>query len=322
MDSINFAYRRKDDPVDGLALVKSASLRVSANSSKYLDMTLMDASGEINAKAWNWENGIVPENGSVIRLRGVVGEFAGKLQLRVDRLRLAQPEEIDYSQLVPCAPEDPEEMYLELYEAAEGLKNPDLRALSLRLLEDNHEKLLIWPAAVSYHHAHRAGLLQHTVTMLRAAKAILPVYPALNADLVLCGVIAHDLCKIREINAGEIGIATEYTSEGMLLGHLVLGVSNIARLARELSIDEETSLLVQHMVLSHHDTPEYGSPRPPMFPEAELLHQLDVLDARLMEMGTALGMTPEGQFSERVRSLENRRLYKAKASGFESAEQE
>ncbi len=89
MDSINFAYRRKDDPVDGLALVKSASLRVSANSSKYLDMTLMDASGEINAKAWNWENGIVPENGSVIRLRGVVGEFAGKLQLRVDRLRLA-----------------------------------------------------------------------------------------------------------------------------------------------------------------------------------------------------------------------------------------
>lgn len=159
------------------------------------------------------------------------------------------------------------------------------------LLEENREQLLIWPAAVSYHHAERAGLLHHTVTMLRAAKALLPIYPYVDRELVLCGVIAHDLCKIQEINAGPMGIATEYTPAGMLLGHLVLGVSNIARLAASLGLDEETSLLLQHMVLSHHDTPEYGSPRPPMFPEAEFLHHLDVLDARMVEMETALRST-------------------------------
>ena len=312
MESIHFAYRRKDDAVEGIALVKASSLRVSSNGSKYLDLTLMDASGEINAKAWNWGENPVPEAGTVVLLRGLVGEFAGKLQLRVDKLRQVQGEEVDWSQLVPCAPESPEAMYRELYETAGALSKDGLRLLAQTLLEENREQLLIWPAAVSYHHAERAGLLHHTVTMLRAAKALLPIYPYVDRELVLCGVIAHDLCKIQEINAGPMGIATEYTPAGMLLGHLVLGVSNIAHLAASLGLDEETSLLLQHMVLSHHDTPEYGSPRPPMFPEAEFLHHLDVLDARMVEMETALRSTPAGQFSERVRALENRRLYKSK----------
>lgn len=312
MESIHFAYRRKDDAVEGIALVKASSLRVSSNGSKYLDLTLMDASGEINAKAWNWGENPVPEAGTVVLLRGLVGEFAGKLQLRVDKLRQVQGEEVDWSQLVPCAPESPEAMYRELCETAGTLSKEGLRLLAQTLLEENREQLLIWPAAVSYHHAERAGLLHHTVTMLRAAKALLPIYPYVDRELVLCGVIAHDLCKIQEINAGPMGIATEYTPAGMLLGHLVLGVSNIARLAASLGLDEETSLLLQHMVLSHHDTPEYGSPRPPMFPEAEFLHHLDVLDARMVEMETALRSTPAGQFSERVRALENRRLYKSK----------
>ncbi len=317
MESINFAYRRRDDMVDGCALVKSAALRVSSNGSKYLDMTLMDNSGEINAKGWNWNDNPVPDAGSVVRVRGQVGEFAGKLQLRVDRMRPAKPEEIDYGQLVPCAPEDPSAMYEELLAAAQSLTHPGLKRLALRLLEERKEQLLFWPAAVSYHHAERGGLLYHTLTMLRAAQALLPVYPYVDRDLVLCGVIAHDLCKIDEIDAGEQGVATEYTPKGMLLGHLVLGVSNIARLAKEVELDEETSLLMQHMILSHHDVPEYGSPRPPMFPEAEFLHHLDILDARMTEMHDALAATPEGRFSDRVRSLENRRLYKARSSARE-----
>ena len=141
MESIHFAYRRKDDAVEGIALVKASSLRVSSNGSKYLDLTLMDASGEINAKAWNWGENPVPEAGTVVLLRGLVGEFAGKLQLRVDKLRQVQGEEVDWSQLVPCAPESPEAMYRELYETAGALSKEGLRLLAQTLLEENREQL-------------------------------------------------------------------------------------------------------------------------------------------------------------------------------------
>lgn len=312
MDLINLNSRQKDEVVEGIVLVKTAQVRTSSNGSNFLDITVMDLGGEMNAKSWNWGESPAPQPNSAIRIKGLVHEFMGKLQLRIDRLRPATEEEVDWALLVPSAPEPPEKMYDELMEAASSIQDENLRTLAQYLLEERKESLLVWPAAVSYHHAVRGGLLQHTLTMLKAAKALFQVYTDLNEDLVLCGVIAHDLCKIDEINASELGIAAEYTPEGMLLGHLVLGVARIGRIGEALSLNKETVLLVQHMVLSHHETPEYGSPRPPMFPEAELLHHLDVLDARMYEMRYALQTTPEGSFSERIRSLENRKLYKTK----------
>lgn len=310
MDRVNLGFRRKDESVTGLVLVKSAQVKVSSNGSAYLDLTVMDSTGEMNAKIWNWGDAQAPATDSPLYIRGLVHEFMGKLQLRIDKMRDATEEEIDWSILVPCAPEPAAAMFNELYQAASGLGNKDLSALCCHMLERDKEKLLLWPAAVSYHHAERAGLLYHTVTMLRAAKALLPIYPNLNGDLVLCGVILHDLCKMDELNASALGLAADYTPKGMLLGHLVLGVAKLETAGRQLGTPPETLLLVQHMILSHHETPEFGSPRPPMFPEAELLHHLDVLDARMYEMRHALDSTPDGCFSERVRSLENRKLYK------------
>ena len=146
--------------------------------------------------------------------------------------------------------------------------------------------------------------------MLRLAKAILTQYTWLNADLLLAGVILHDLCKTEEMDSNDMGVVRDYSREGLLLGHLVLGVNRIQEAANKLGISGEPVLLLQHMMLSHHGEAEFGSPRKPMFPEAEALHWVDLLDARMNEMQTAIQKLKPGVFSEKIWSLD-RRLYRA-----------
>ena len=176
MQKINLAYRRKDDAIDGVLLVKTVDVRKSSNGGLYLDMTVMDATGEMNAKCWNWqENAAVPAVNAPVRVKALITEFNGKLQMRVDRIRAAREEEIEWSDLVPTAPRAPQEMYDELVACARSLGNPELSRLAVALLVEKKEQLLYWPAAVSFHHAERSGLLHHTTTMLRAAQALLPI---------------------------------------------------------------------------------------------------------------------------------------------------
>ncbi|HML45949.1 MAG TPA: HD domain-containing protein, partial [Clostridia bacterium] len=171
------------------------------------------------------------------------------------------------------------------------------------------DALLTFPAAQRLHHAERGGLLHHTLGMLRLARPFVELYPILDRDLLYAGVIAHDLAKISEMFADELGTVSEYTPEGLLIGHLVRGVVNIELVGREEGVDPQTMLLLQHMVLSHHGEPEFGSPRKPMFPEAEILHQIDLIDARMNEMTAALKRVRPGGFTEKIWSLD-RRLYR------------
>ena len=233
MEKINLAYRRKDDLLDGVMLVKTVAARKSSNGGLYLDLTVMDATGEMNAKAWNWQDGAsLPPVNTPVRVKGLITEFNGKLQLRIDRIRAAQPEEIVWEDLVPTAPRDPQEMYDELLACAKSLRNEEFSKLAVHLIEEKREKLLFWPAAVSFHHAERSGLLHHTTTMLHAAEALLPIYPYLNRSLLLCGVIVHDLCKMDELGAAEFGIATEYTKEGNPPRNAGIRLSQAAALPR------------------------------------------------------------------------------------------
>jgi 3'-5' exoribonuclease len=248
----------------------------------------------------------------VIRLRGMMLEYNGHPQLRVDKLRLAaEGDDYDMSALTPCAPLPPEEMLGYIRGRVEAFADGELKALVLRRLEECGEALNYYPAASKLHHAERSGLLHHTSTMLRAAEAICRIYPTLDGELLAAGVILHDLCKITEIKADAIGLASDYTAEGMLIGHLVLGVSELARCGRELNVRPELLMMLEHMILSHHDLPEYGSPKPPMFPEAEVLHVLDLLDARIFEMNRELQNAQPGGFTERIWSLD-RKLYRRK----------
>ncbi len=297
----------KDTKYDGFLLVRSAELRASSNGSKYLDMTLGDRTGDINAKLWDGSVP-VPRSGSVVRVRALVHEYNGRLQLRVERIREAMPDEVPAENLVPCAPEDPEKMLRELTDAAARLRPEGLSKLVLRLLREDRAALLYYPAASRLHHAERGGLLHHTTSMLRMAAHYADEYPTLDRSLLFAGVIVHDLAKIGELDANEMGVVGEYTADGMLIGHLVRGIVRIDRVGREEGCPGEVLMMLEHMVLAHHGVPEYGSPKTPMFPEAEVLHHLDVVDARIYEMNAAISRVAPGKFTERLWSLD-RRLY-------------
>lgn len=301
----------KGQVFDGFLLTRAAAQKTSSNGGKYLDMTLCDISGEVNAKMWD---GLTPPPAvaQVLRVRGMMLEYNGRPQLRVDKMRpAAENDDYDMQQLAPCAPQPADEMLGEIMDRIEGMQDAQLQALVRARVELCGEKLNYYPAASKLHHAERSGLLHHTSTMLRMAGYVCQVYPQLDADLLAAGVILHDLCKIDEMSSDEIGMVSDYTAQGMLIGHLVAGVAEIDRLGKQLGTRAELLMMLEHMILSHHDLPEYGSPKPPMFPEAEALHTLDLLDARMFEMSRALQGAQPGGFTERIWSLE-RKLYRRK----------
>lgn len=298
----------KDTKFTGFLMVRMAEQRQSSKGDKYLDMTLGDATGDLNAKVWDGK-AEPPQTGSVIKIRATVQEYNGRLQFRVEQMRKPLPEDdVDMTQLTLCAPEKPEDMFQKIQDTIDAMHTEDLQKILRELISACREKLMYYPAAQRLHHAERSGLLHHTTSMLKTADAILSVYPFLNGDLLRAGVIAHDLSKTTEMLSDESGNVRDYSTEGLLLGHLVQGVSEVRAAADRAGVTGEYVLLLSHMVISHHGTAEFGSPRPPMFPEAEVLHMIDDLDAKMNEMEAVMKRTPPGVFSEKIWSLD-RRLY-------------
>ena len=299
---------KRDDRFEGFLIVRAAEQRASANGKCYLDMTLADRSGSINAKMWD---GTVqpPLAGSIVKVRATGNEFNGRMQLRVEKIRAAEKkDEVDMSSLIPGAPDDPKKMLEDVVRAADRIADKDLRLITCALLDRAGDKLLTFPAAKQMHHAERSGLLHHTTTMCRTAT---PSYglSAANPSLLTAGVIVHDLAKIDEMDADTLGLVSDYSIDGKLLGTSWRRV-NIQSAAEKTGASRAKALLLQHMVLSHHGIPEYGSPMAPKFPEAEVLNMIDTLDARLYEMDEALSRAMPGGFSEKVWGLDNRQLYR------------
>lgn len=293
---------------EGFLLVRSADQREGKTGGKYLDMNLTDRTGEVNCKLWD---GTVPPppSGSVIKVRGLVQEYNGRKQLRIEKMRMSTPADgVDLSLLVPCAPEAPDAYRAEIEATIERFASEDLKKIVREMLRLAGDELEWFPAAQRLHHAERTGLLHHTCSMLRTAEHILQAYPFLKGDLLRAGVILHDLSKISEMKSDSLGNVTDYTREGLLIGHLVRGVAKLAEAARNVGVTGEIVVLLEHMIISHHGIPEYGSPKPPMFPEAEVLNWIDTLDARMNEMEGIMARVPAGAFSEKIWSLD-RRLY-------------
>ena len=310
MEQFTVCQLQKDIRFEGFLLVRTAEKRKDSKGNDYVDMNLADRTGEINCKIWSWDsNQQVPASGTVMKVRGTVQEYNGRLQLRVEKWRVTHAEDpVDMQALVACAPRTPAEMMLDIRETIDSFQSEGLRKLTEGMLDIAGEELDWFPAAQRMHHAERSGLLHHTTDMMRVAKGLLEVYPWLNRDLLLAGVIIHDLGKISEMRSDTSGNVTDYTRDGQLLGHLVRGITNLNRAADRAGVHGETLALLEHMLLSHHGEAEYGSPKPPMFPEAEALHWIDMMDSRMNTMKTALDKTPEGAFSEKIYSLE-RRIY-------------
>ena len=310
METYRVCQLMKDSRFEGFLMVRGAEKKTDKNGRDYVDLNLGDRTGEINAKIWNWDSlqGI-PEGGKPVKVRGLVQEYNGRLQMRIERWRGVTPEDpLDVGELVPAAPRSAADMMAEIRETVDGFAHEGLKKLTREMLEMAGSRLDWFPAAQRMHHAERSGLLHHTTDMLRLAKAAMEIYPWLNHDLLCAGVILHDLGKLEELKSDESGNVTDYTRDGQLLGHLVRGITLLNRAAEKTGVSGECVVLLEHMLLSHHGEPEYGSPRPPMFPEAEALHWIDMMDARMNTMKAAWEKTPEGAFSERIFSLD-RRVY-------------
>ena len=299
------------DEVQGFYIFSDPAQRATAAGKPFLTGKLTDRTGSLDMVIWDYNGPPGPElAGRVVKIRGTARDYRGALQLTVTRLRPAEPEDgYDLSALVPAAPIDPAAELAWIRALVDGFSYPDSQALAREMLARNEESFPLLPAAKSVHHGFLAGLLMHTAQMLRLADFLAGQYPMLDRDLLLTGTLLHDMAKAEEFSFSPVGLVTEYSAPGQLLGHLVMGAQAAAEAARDLGIPEEKSMLVQHMILSHHGEPEFGAAVRPQIPEAELLSSIDLIDSRMEIYREELEKLEPGQFSQRVFALD-RKIYK------------
>ncbi|ARD47657.1 3'-5' exoribonuclease YhaM [Sporosarcina sp. P37] len=298
------------ESVDMYLLIKQATKGVTQQGSPFMTLILQDKSGDLEAKLWDTgeEQAQMYQGATIVKVGGEVHEYRGKNQLRIKAIRPVKEDEgVSIADLVPSAEKSKEVLLDELMQFFFEMKNPQIQRITRHLLKKHQQKFVLYPAATRNHHDYVSGLLDHVVSMLKLGKAIAELYPTLNKDLLYAGIILHDIGKVIELS-GPVG--TQYTIEGNLLGHITIMVNEIAKAAEELEIEGEELMLLQHMVLSHHGKEEWGSPKRPMLKEAEILHYIDNIDAKMNMLNRVMSKTAPGEFSERVFPLDNRSFYK------------
>ena len=212
-------------------------------------------------------------------------------------------------EFIPASEYDGEVVFSMLLKKVNEFKDEELKAIVKDIMLTNREALEVYPAAYRLHHAIVGGLMLHTASIVEMAEKTCEVYPNINRELLLSGAILHDVAKTFEMQTGKTGLCSGYTVGGELIGHLVKGAIFIDETAKKLGIDSEKVTLLEHMILSHHGVPEYGSPVRPMFLEAEILSTLDALDATVFEINNATGKVEAGEFTDRQWALDNRKLF-------------
>ena len=310
--NIRVAELQKGQQVQGYYLLNDIRRKFSAAGNPYISARIADATGEMDAKLWNYSGPLTEEDsGKVVLLRGEAGEFNGAPQFTIFRVRLAaEGDPYDPRDLATAAPLDPEAAMAEVREILASLEDGDYRSLCETMLSRHEKAFQSIPAAKSVHHAFLSGLLMHTLNMLRAADFLAGLYgEVVCRDLLLAGVFLHDLGKEQELARSQLGLVTEYTVSGKLLGHLYMGAREVSETARELGLPEEKSLLLQHLILSHHGEPEYGAAVVPQCAESELLSIIDLMDSRMEIYAEALSGTPAGSFTPKIFALE-KQLYR------------
>jgi 3'-5' exoribonuclease len=289
-------------------LVQHKDIRQKKTGEPYLSLVLGDRTGELDAKMWDNVAEVMAtfERDDFLRVRGLLQIFQNRLQLTIHKLQRVSDDAVDLTDFFPASRRSSDDMFAELLNTIRGLNDEHLRALLLLIVEDPEvsRRLKLAPAAKSIHHAYLGGLLEHVLSLCTLAKLTTPHYPHVNLDLVLAGVILHDIGKIYELTYER---SFGYSSVGQLLGHMVIALRMIEDKVRLLpSFPSKLKTLLDHMIISHHGELEYGSPKTPLFPEALLLHHLDNLDSKMESMRAALDKDRqvEGSWTGYVNSLE------------------
>jgi 3'-5' exoribonuclease len=285
------------DTVQGFALLTKKETRQDRNGKSYMDLEVADASGSMVAKIWADSpalNGQF-ETHRFIAFKGSVKSYRDQLQLTIDDCREVQEGDrrygFDEAQLIPSTREDISDLWTRLTRLlTERVERPILRRLAAETLEIHGQALREHPAAKSMHHAYRGGLLEHVVSMAELSALVAGHYGDLDLDLMLVGVLFHDLGKLRELGAMP---ANDYTLEGRLIGHVVIGRDLLMERCRAIDgFPEDLRMLLEHMVLSHQGKKEFASPVEPMTPEALALHFVDDLDSKLNQLRASREANP------------------------------
>lgn len=304
------ANYKEGDRLDLYLLIQESSASVTQKGQPYMTLHLQDKTGTIEAKLWNTtkEHETLYRGGEIVYVGGEVHDYRGRTQLRVKNIRpITEEDEVQLADLVPAAKRPKEQLYEEVVGYIRRIENEPIRRITETIVQRHEQAFQVYPAAKNNHHNYVSGLIDHVTSMLRLGDAIAKLYPTLNQDLLFAGIILHDIGKVVELSGP---IATTYTAKGNLLGHITLMVSEIADVAKALHYDGEEVMLLQHMVLSHHGKEEWGSPKKPMLQEAEILHYIDNIDAKMQTLTRELEKTESGQFTGRIFSLDQRSFYK------------
>ena len=271
------------DRVNGEFLVQQKTVPLNKNGKPYIALVVMDRTGSMEARVWDNVDALEGqfEAGDYIELGGVAVAYQGRVQLKVERLRRLDPEAVESEDFLPASKRDRGEMLARLRKLLSSIDDETLREFVLGCLEDAafREVFLRAPAAKSIHHAFLGGLLEHTLSVVELADRVAPHYPTLDRNLLLAGAFFHDVGKVRELGRDR---SFEYTDEGRLIGHIVMGAQMITDWADKFGrLSQDQRMRLVHLVVSHHGSYEFGSPKQPMFAEALLLNFLDDLDSKL-----------------------------------------
>lgn len=297
--------------IKGQFLVSNSGKSVTNNGLFYYTIELRDSSGTISAKKWD----VLPEDenilvvGNVIEVEGEVVKYRENLQLKVLKVKPVELDDIDYDVLLAKPPVPKEELIKRFNDYVESIKNEDCHRILKYFIDKFGEKINNYPAGVSVHHEYSSGLLMHVTSMAELGDYLAKKYAPVDRDLLITAILLHDLGKTIEL---EGPVVFHYSTEGKLLGHISIMVGELRIAAKELNINSEVPLLLEHMVLSHHNEPEFGSPVSPLTKEALLLTLIDNLDSKMAIVDKALSTVNDGEFTQKIYPLDNRTFYKPK----------
>jgi len=277
---------KEEDSIAGCYLVKQKRLATTRVGKPFINLVLADRTGELEAKVWDRAEQLTSlfQDGGIIDVKGRAGSYRGQIQITVSDIKVPSSE-IDPGIFLESAPGDLPEMMKSLRKILENVKNVHLKAVNDRFLTDRSfvSQFKKAPAAKNFHHSYLGGLLEHTLSVCQMAEQVADHYPQLDRDLLVTAAFLHDIGKIREFG---YDLNIDYSDEGRLLGHLVLGVAMVDEKIEELKdVPQELALRLKHMILSHHGEYEFGSPKRPKFLEAFALHLVDDLDAKVNGLG-------------------------------------
>jgi 3'-5' exoribonuclease len=290
---------RENQPIDSVFMCAAKNHGVTKNGSGYLNLKLLDRSGEIEARVWDRADDLAKafDKSDYVRVRGQATLYQGKVQIRVHDVARVNEAEVAAEDFLPKSTHDPEVMAAELTAILRGIKNPHLLALAEAFFADEEFMDLFKraPAGKSIHHSYLGGLLEHTLSLTKLILRVVENYRDIDVDLLLIGGFLHDMGKIYEFSFDR---AVEYTDKGQLLGHLVMEVEKVSEKIKSIpDFPEGLAVLVKHMLVSHHGAYEFGSPKLPQTVEALILHYLDDLDGKIQSVQNLMAKEPGSRWT-------------------------